>query len=581
MIAMDDFLTFKKLMVRRNMELELEAVKALQSASVPIHAPASSEDAERDFEMAVKASEEISAGEKAKMMREIEKAEAKDSEGEVRDNAVEVDKQLKEAMDANLMEMELFHKQEEFEALQLEQAIAASLALHEEELREKRMEAKNEEEEDRKVPPAAVVTEASSSSAEEEEEEEEEEEGEEAEAEAEAEAGDGGEEKEAEVMLEQVAEAKVTQDVVITAKVSSPVGGPTNDSRKKMSQNIPKNEDEVIVVPRDEETEEEEEEEAKGGDDQQVADDDLGGGEEEEEEEEEEEKTESNVADVPVVHAVKTMTIENNDGEVLVEKVKKKKKDKKDKRDKKDKKKKKKEKLNLLGPVGTLGSLNSRPVLGGIAPNKGLDEMASQMATRKKMAQEAFRKNHEMLQEQKQKEEEMRETAKITEEDMRKRTELLKRQRDMIIAKKKADREKAAKEALKGEEEEKEKVREFKLFELKKKSSAPVETAEDTKEDENDGGMNADERRSAMRIALAARMKRDLLVAEEERLTKMQDDQFAELDAKLRRVEELRDENRMREEDLKEAILQNQKLRAINIHRSQINTNLDSFEEFG
>ena len=278
---------------------------------------------------------------------------------------------------------------------------------------------------------------------------------------------------------------------------------------------------------------------------------------------------------------MKTMTIENNDGEVLVEKVKKKKKDKKDKRDKKDKKKKKKEKLNLLGPVGTLGSLNSRPVLGGIAPNKGLDEMASQMATRKKMAQEAFRKNHEMLQEQKQKEEEMRETAKITEEDMRKRTELLKRQRDMIIAKKKADREKAAKEALKGEEEEKEKVREFKLFELKKKSSAPVETAEDTKEDENDGGMNADERRSAMRIALAARMKRDLLVAEEERLTKMQDDQFAELDAKLRRVEELRDENRMREEDLKEAILQNQKLRAINIHRSQINTNLDSFEEFG
>ncbi|CAM9177356.1 unnamed protein product [Chrysoparadoxa australica] len=33
-IAMDDFLTFKKLMVKRNMELELEAVRELQKAGI-------------------------------------------------------------------------------------------------------------------------------------------------------------------------------------------------------------------------------------------------------------------------------------------------------------------------------------------------------------------------------------------------------------------------------------------------------------------------------------------------------------------------------------------------------------------
>ena len=175
-----------------------------------------------------------------------------------------------------------------------------------------------------------------------------------------------------------------------------------------------------------------------------------------------------------------------------------------------------------------------------------------------------------------------------TEEDMRTRAEHLKKQRDLIIKKKARDREEKARGAKPKEEEEKEKFREFQLFELKKKASSGG-GEEKAAEPSNSGGGGGDgdgsddqdlaeSRRNTMRIALAARMKRDLLAAEEERLTKMQDEQFAELDAKLRRVEELRDENRMREDDLKEAIRQNQNLRAINIHRSQINSNVDSFE---
>ena len=78
----------------------------------------------------------------------------------------------------------------------------------------------------------------------------------------------------------------------------------------------------------------------------------------------------------------------------------------------------------------------------------------------------------------------------------------------------------------------------------------------------------AEDRRASMRIALAARMKRDMLLAEEERLSKLQSDQFAELDSKLRKVESLREENRRKEDELKKAIKENQNLRAMNIHRS-------------
>ena len=86
-------------------------------------------------------------------------------------------------------------------------------------------------------------------------------------------------------------------------------------------------------------------------------------------------------------------------------------------------------------------------------------------------------------------------------------------------------------------------------------NSAPQ--AEETK----DEAREAEERRVQMRIALAARMKRDLLLQEEERLSKMQSDQFSSLDEKLRRVEQLREENRMREGEVRDAI--NSNLRAM------------------
>lgn len=50
-VALDDFLTFKKMMVKRNVELEYEAVRELQQANVPISAPTSEAEAEAMFQV--------------------------------------------------------------------------------------------------------------------------------------------------------------------------------------------------------------------------------------------------------------------------------------------------------------------------------------------------------------------------------------------------------------------------------------------------------------------------------------------------------------------------------------------------
>ena len=81
-------------------------------------------------------------------------------------------------------------------------------------------------------------------------------------------------------------------------------------------------------------------------------------------------------------------------------------------------------------------------------------------------------------------------------------------------------------------------------------------------------GHKSDDRRAMMRIALARRMKQDLLESEEERLRKMQSEQFTELDRKLRLVEQLRDENRIKEVQLSDAIAIQQKERFKNIQIS-------------
>ena len=112
---MDDFLTFKKLMVKRNVELGYEALQELQKELVPILAPATEQEAEIQFQRAVKESEDVAFEPMSRPGLEVVESREEKDQGYV------VDKDLRAAIDQNLMEMELLHKREEMEQLELEQ----------------------------------------------------------------------------------------------------------------------------------------------------------------------------------------------------------------------------------------------------------------------------------------------------------------------------------------------------------------------------------------------------------------------------------------------------------------------------
>ena len=71
-------------------------------------------------------------------------------------------------------------------------------------------------------------------------------------------------------------------------------------------------------------------------------------------------------------------------------------------------------------------------------------------------------------------------------------------------------------------------------------AEAAASAANGGAEQKSEADMTVDEKRNMMRVALARRMKQDLIESEEERLSKMQAEQYSELDRKLRLVEKLR-----------------------------------------
>jgi len=199
-----------------------------------------------------------------------------------------------------------------------------------------------------------------------------------------------------------------------------------------------------------------------------------------------------------------------------------------------------------------------------------LEELQKQMDERRQQAQDAFKKNQEMLKQQREAQEALRQQAQVTEEAMQQRARHLKEQRDRIVAKKKAEREARAKKAQEAEELKKAQQAE-KVAKMQASSGLGSPLGSPAKEEK--GGEVAaldyvEERRRLMRLALARRMKQDLIEQEEERLTKLQAEQFNDLDRKLRLVENLRDENRRKEEQLNHMMKKQQQMRAKNVQRS-------------
>jgi len=410
-VAMDDFLTFKKLMVKRNMELELEAVRELQSEGVPVVAPSNSEEAEATFQKELKQSADLTTAEVKQISRELEEeGEVAQAKGEPKEGA-ELHAQVLEEMDANLMEMELLHKKEEMEQMELEKAIAMSLALEEERMRMARKEV-----------------------------------------------------------------GAASKPAIHPEPSPDPVGKPDRPTAPTQG---------------------------KGG----------------------------------------------------------------------------------LKPISSskMKPIKSAPQRDINLPS--LEELQKQMDSKRKQAQEAFKRNQEMLQQQLNAQQELRQQAGVTETDMERRARHLKAQRDKILAKKKAEREAKAKEQAEKEAERKAKMAE-QISKAAPEIVRSVSTEELGEENSAPGGSGegkfdpADERRRLMRIALARRMKQDLLENEEERLTKMQAEQFNDLDRKLRLVEQLREENRQKENELNRAVQAQQQVRARNVQRSAVRAQMGEDFEF-
>ncbi|CAM9348904.1 unnamed protein product [Scytosiphon promiscuus] len=124
LVALDDFVTFKKLMVKRNVELELEAVHALQKQGVPIRQGKDDGTSASDDEESTVGGDEMDPAAGSRDESKRNKVAARPARGRSA-----LDRQLQRAMDANLQELELMHKREEVEQAELEQAIAMSLAL--------------------------------------------------------------------------------------------------------------------------------------------------------------------------------------------------------------------------------------------------------------------------------------------------------------------------------------------------------------------------------------------------------------------------------------------------------------------
>ncbi|OQS02347.1 hypothetical protein THRCLA_21443 [Thraustotheca clavata] len=155
----------------------------------------------------------------------------------------------------------------------------------------------------------------------------------------------------------------------------------------------------------------------------------------------------------------------------------------------------------------------------------------------KEQAEEVFRRNKQVLAEKKEKHKEFQEQAEISDFEIRKRAEYLKAQRDKILEKKKKEREAKLQD-----------------YQKELKTSAPeppptlIERMQDTPIEQEVKESEAEDRRKALRIALARRMKQDLMEASDDKVAN-QKIQLTDLDDKLKRVEELRKINQKKEDE--------------------------------
>ncbi|OWZ12456.1 hypothetical protein PHMEG_00014375 [Phytophthora megakarya] len=182
-------------------------------------------------------------------------------------------------------------------------------------------------------------------------------------------------------------------------------------------------------------------------------------------------------------------------------------------------------------------------------------DVQQQIRESKKKAEEICKKNKESLKKNRSKQREWQEAAEISEVEIKRREDYLKKQRDRIVEKKKREREVQLKEY---QQEQKATAAEPPAQLVEK---LRINTSEEAKKDE-------EERRNALRIALARRMKQDLLesanaAASEPTCGGFKVHQVVELDEKLQRVEGLRRLSQERENKVQAKLVRLRNVREI------------------
>jgi len=206
-----------------------------------------------------------------------------------------------------------------------------------------------------------------------------------------------------------------------------------------------------------------------------------------------------------------------------------------------------------------------------LSKKAALPQLRSKMGERKRQAQEVFARNQENLQQQKIKEIELAKQAKVTEEEMQQRAVFLKQQREKIKAKREAERVAKLKEAEKKKNTTPTKKQRKPAAEAKHEPSpSRWDAKNDSPAQSKDSGAmdETTEKRNRIRVALAQRMKLELLESEHERLHAIQAQQFADLDSKLRQVEDARMRNQMQEQEMFMRVKQQQDAHFQNVKKS-------------
>ncbi len=230
-------------------------------------------------------------------------------------------------------------------------------------------------------------------------------------------------------------------------------------------------------------------------------------------------------------------------------------------------------KLASLSPVSDFADFKPLKMRSNLAPLPGIKAagLAGELSEKKREVEGVMRKASEQLAGQRRNEEELRaQIAGVDPVEAERRARHLKEQRDLLLAKKKAERE--AKVALEEDKKRRQESSPDAKADTGKLSKGFVGTLDAKRGDGSKQAPTAEEmadmRRATMRMALARRMKIDLIESEEAKLAAIQDSQFEEYDRKLQQVEQMREDNRKREYVLSKQLEKQQEQIARNIKMS-------------